>query len=482
MITDFSARLTYFGTLDDVVHRYPWPAPLTQETLQQQLITAAIYDKRILINDGYLVANPLLQGELTNLTRSLLGNLLRSGNARMFARGGVANLAAGIERSAPEIVTHQHLLNDRERWQRVRDELEFLSKDVARFTISWPSDKNMGQLFCLLMTRMKERVEGLKERGEPLAREWQDFLAVFERFETSLGRPACDGARTLWEEQCWIFQTGQPVSPQDLMRLKPGERERAFPGYGQVQPLMNIANEMYHLAYSLGALRSIAQATPDDVDPSTVGVATWLRSVHPHLIEPEDGSEDGAPGARRDLAAMNQLLLTIPPGLRFKQDFSPVGEISFNTPTRQAKLEYLAALRAFAAGTATFDATRTAQERYARELAHVLAPMVEERGLEFFVTALMAPVGFALDKVLGPLATIAGVAIGADRLQNKIVERLLRMRVSTALREEGLRAAAGPDSISLAAHYGLYFGPLQPKGANNILDEIQPHPGLKKLS
>ena len=61
MFTGFRDQLTYFGTLDDVdIERYPWPTEVDLPTIRQQLITSAIYDKKLLINDGGVVANATL--------------------------------------------------------------------------------------------------------------------------------------------------------------------------------------------------------------------------------------------------------------------------------------------------------------------------------------------------------------------------------------------------------------------------------------
>jgi hypothetical protein len=478
MITDFSNRLTYFGTLDDVVYRYPWNRPITVEAIQQHLVTAAIYDKRVLVNDGYLIANPLLIGELTDISKSLLGNMMRSGNARLFARGGRVDIAGGIEAKAGQIATHEAVVNDRTRWPQIRDALEFLSREVERYTVAWPADKNMGQIFYLLMSQVRDRV--LQQANvATVAPRWQHFLDVFQRFDTSVGKPGFKGARTLWERECWITIAQQPVDPNAILKTDPRKRSAAFPGYDAVRPLMNVANEMYHLAYSIGAYRSVQSGDgKSEIDRAAIGVATALLGEHPGLVEAEEQTADPAKG--NDLAALNQLLLTIPPDIRFRKDFSAVTSIGFNQPTRAARAQYLAQLRDFADGKATFAATRAVQEVYRDELAKVLAPIVQERLVENFATTLMAPVNFAMDKT--GAGWLIGMVIGVDRCQNRMVERLLRRRVSTALDQEGIEATQNRGAPSLASQYGLYFGPVSAEGANRILDKVQADPDARPTS
>ncbi len=291
MLSDFRRQLTYYGILDDVVQRYPWPARINLRSIQHQLITSAIYGKRILINDGYLLANPMLVDDLSDIGHSLTGALLRSGVARLFTRSGDSNLAEGIERTAEHVASHRALINDRKRWPRLRSELEALADDVGHRNVPWPRDKNMGQIFYLLM----ERIAGLSGRESEAIVPRQlrgDFDAIFELYR-GLMNPTYDGARNYWEEACWRHLAGRDVDPGALGTLRLQRAQlAAFPEYPRVVPFMNVANEVYHIAYSAGAARSVALSSDAALTDSTVGVATALVSAFPDLVGEEAVTAD----------------------------------------------------------------------------------------------------------------------------------------------------------------------------------------------
>jgi len=152
-------QVTYYGTLDDVVHRYPWGQerfgrPLDLHALQSQLVTAAIYDKTVVINDGYLIANQLLVPDLSDTSTSLIGTMIKGRFAYLYARGGEARLIEGMERTAKDgagVKTHAAIMLDKERWKLLRHGLSQLEYYARGEIIPWPYDKNMGHVFYLLI-------------------------------------------------------------------------------------------------------------------------------------------------------------------------------------------------------------------------------------------------------------------------------------------------------------------------------------------
>ena len=51
---------------------------------------------------------------------------------------------------------------------------------------------------------------------------------------------------------------------------------------------MNVANELYHLAYSVGADASMREELSGGSKKSTVGVATSVITAFPDLVGPEE--------------------------------------------------------------------------------------------------------------------------------------------------------------------------------------------------
>ncbi|HEY8949469.1 MAG TPA: hypothetical protein VIM56_11345 [Rhizomicrobium sp.] len=490
MFTDFRNRLTYFGTLDDVVYRYPWQRPIDVSSIQHQLITSAIYDKKILINDGYLVANPQLLGDLEDIDRSLIGNLMMTGAARLFARGGKSNLAEGIEKQAGKVRTHSRIVQGK-RWRVMRDDLEFLSKEVGQYTVPWPADKNMGEIFYRLM----ERVRALSAAGRVslmLPDQFRDFDAIFSLFDKNIGRPDFDGARTVWEDQCWIYFSGAPVTPEsvsDLNSVK--KREVEFEAYDRVRAMMNIANEMYHLAYTIAAYHTLqTDGSATDIDPTTMGISSSVITALPDLLGPEAEAEEATQREafehRQRLELLNQLLIAIPPDLKFRDDFFFVTRLKTNGECRRSRSEYLEALRLFVEGRLGFGDASKVRSEYVRHLKKLLSLGLEANFLEYFASRAIDMFVIPFDMMHGGLGTTLGkmflLPIGVDRVKNLLVERLMEARVDAALAQAGVEATQDARAVPLARRLGLYLGPIKTGGSEKLLSGISPHPATKAVA
>jgi hypothetical protein len=485
MLTDFRNRLTYFGTLDDVVYRYPWPAPLDKTSIQQQLITAAIYDKKILINDGYLVANPQLLGDLQDIDRSLVGNLMMTGAARLFAAGGKADLAGGIENRAATINTHRRLIADKARWRTTRDDLVFLSGQVEKYTVPWPADKNMGEIFYRLMQQVRG-LDGNARKSLMTSDQIKDFDGVFKCFDEAVDKPSYESARTVWESQCWIYFQGKEVEPSELTNLATVEKRQAhLKDYDRVRPMMNIACEIYHLAYSMAALHSLKTGTSvADVELDTVGVATGLLTALPDFLGPEtpvsgQSTSDEAEQQER-MIELNQILIAIPPGLTFMDDFYFVTRLTTNGDCRRARALYLAMLKDFVEGRGDVDTARRIRDDYARELRQQLKLGVKRNVIEYGVDRLFDLIGIPLDMLThGALLTLGNIfllSIGLDWSRNRLVERLVERRIDVALGNRGREATQNAGAVPLARELGLYLGPIKPEGSEHLLEDIKPYP------
>jgi hypothetical protein len=486
MFTDFRNRLTYFGTLDDVVYRYPWPARIDLRSMQHQLIVAAIYDKKILINDGYLITNPQLLGELKDIDRSLVGNLLMTGIARLFARGGKSNLAEGIEKGAGSISTHARIVGDKARWRLMRDDLEFLSSEVEKHTLPWPSDKNMGEMFYRLMARVRGMTAEQRATLLPTFA-LRDFDAVFDRFDAAIQKPSYQGARSVWESQCWIHFHGCEVSAHAVGEIETVEqRQRAYPCYERVRGLMNVANEVYHLAYAVAAHHALRSGPVfRGIDPASIGVSTSLITAFPDLLGSEDQPDEAGDSAK--LRALNQLLITLPARLRFQDDFFFVTRLTTNGDCRRARAAYLDALAAFVAERMSHDDALKARKTYERALIQQLAPGLRHRWFEYLADRMIetasnpaayalgaagAALGAGVPVVAAGLAATFLLPIGFDHLNNLLVERLLQARVSAALAQGEVRARQDRHQPSLARQLGLYLGPLKAEGGSRLLAEV----------
>jgi hypothetical protein len=499
MITDFNDRLTYVGTLDDVVERYPWPTHFGLPELRRQLVTDAIYGKKLLINDGYLIANPKLAGELRDVGKSLLGNLLREGDARLFARGGVTNnIAAGIENSAVlGVLTHQEILRSSD-WKTIRDNLENLSNNIPKFTVPWPDDKNMGELFSILIARIGAM--GAPERASILDLGlFHAFDAIYKQFNEIASRSSYNGARTIWETCCWEY-FGKKADPLSIMKLTTiAERNATYADYTNVRKLMNVANEVCHLAYAVGAGHAIQTRCPVGIDNATVAVSTALVTAFPDLVGTEAVGEGSI--SLRKAEALSRILISIPSNLDFTGDFSFIGRLRGNHDCRTLAQHYLGNLKQLIAADddeiepAFVNQCVNARDQYVAKLSEILAPAIEPewsvRMEKALIDLLKAPIDQLSDVLLYGGNKISVMSIGAlvpnSYRTPKIIERLFKANVegrkSSHQRRIKVALTASINSYELARRLGLYVGPLKPEGIIQIAQQAKPHPdSLRKRS
>lgn len=477
-IRPFNEQTTYYGTLDDVVYRYPWGRerhgrPLDLRAIRSQLMTAVIYDKTVIINDGYLVTNPLISPDLMNPVSSLLGTMVKGNAAYLYSRNGETRLEDGIERvasGASPVSSMRKIIENRELWGQLRWGLRSLD-DLARGKVlAWPGDKNMGEAFYLLMKSLVERSGA--ETGTTIPDHLRaDFDVIFRMFEDRLD-DSFDAARSKWEEVCWRHCEGR-----DIDETREGsdnfsvEQLRDFATYDRVRVFMNIANEMYHLAQSAGAARSMAQSPvhPLSRGGKCIGVATALVDDHLGMVAPRWVRPDEA----RD-RAISQLMLSVPPDLRFTGDFSFVEKFGHIRVVHDDRAEYLAMLHDFANDRMTLDRAVAIRNGYAQRLSELMAGHVQANRplrhsgqlLQLILaqaTAAMAPAGGWL------------LGIGLDSLHNRLIERVGRDRIATTLLRDGLAAAQG----GMTRDEGLYLGPLDGAGIDRILNRVGPHPAVR---
>jgi hypothetical protein len=478
MFSQFQTQMTYYGTLDDVVDRYPWPNPIDLRSIRQQLITSAIYGKRILINDGYLVANPLLVPDIKDINRSLVGTLLTSGIARLFTRDENADLAKGILRTAERVSSHRRITEDRNLWPRLERQLDYLSGEVRHRSVLWPRDKNMGHLFYLLMERIAALPGRQRDRVIPRAL-GDDFDAIFRLFSDNIDKRTFDGARTVWEEYSWRHFAGHDIDPHALGAIRiPAERLTLYPAYDRVTAMMNVANEVYHLAYSVGAAHSLAGKRRPTEPRYDVGVSTALVDIFPDLARaetPTDGSLDEA-----KVGAFNQLIISLPPEIEFGEDFTFVRSMQSDDDVRESRKAYLQALEQFANDRAGFREAKVSRDSYAKILANLMAPALRlkkrrvaaERLTDLMLATLIDPL--RLMPVVGwSLSTCV------DHFRTRIIERMLVRRLESALAKEGIVATQDRGAEPLVRKYGFYLGPLKYEGAAGLAARVGPHPALR---
>lgn len=473
MSISFQNQLTYYGTLDDVVDRYPWPHQVDLETARRQMITSAIYRKTALINDGYLVANPHLLPDLSNLTRSLMGAMLLSGNARIFARTSTTNLAEGIEKSAEHVATHRALVKSND-WSRIRRNLEKLSEDIPHRIITWPADKNMGEMFHILLCETINAPDS--KIGSLTKDEYRPELErTYDRY-VQMTPPPYETARGNWERAAWIAIAGYEVNPWEIAKLRSVPRkEKAHPEYERVRVMMNFANEVYHLAYAAAANWSVRTDDREKVRALEVGVATAFfgDAFDCAVIDEAEDEKDRFIRERID-----GLLITVPRNLQFKENFTFVGEFVRDETTEEIGDKYLSALSKFVSDGVGEQEVLKLRAEYAHALARIMAPHVH-RGIAGKAAESLAGklLGMPVDAVDWGLSAAGWlIGLGKDQFNTPMVERMRRTRVAAQLQEQANFGQQFINDGRLARELGFYLGPLEQQSMNRLAEKAKPYP------
>jgi hypothetical protein len=204
---------TYAGLLDDSVWRYPWTPPGGSENLDLVLARQFLFGGRLLINDGYLVAQPELFAALGDPV-SLLVQLIAAGHAAVLSTRRPISSSI-LDRARSGVATHAALVEDPD-WPDIATMLDQIDERYDRH-MQWPG---------------RDLTPGFTR----LARNWaaRQLGALDDFSEVVLNQLLTDqrAPRTQWETLA-----NEELSAGRLSRL---ERAAA----------MQAANQIYHLNFT----------------------------------------------------------------------------------------------------------------------------------------------------------------------------------------------------------------------------------------
>lgn len=368
--------LTYLGTFDDVVQRYPWAAPVNEAYLRTMIVRHVLFGGRLLLNDGYLVMHPLLQRALVQGAKNPLLGLIEEGFLAVLSTQ--EDIVSSIDARAESGVQSFVALRKSSIWDDVAPTLNAVSNRLRerKLFLAWPR-KDMGSGFAAAMLRARgpeSAVRPLTEIGlNGVPKQLAD--RVFSRFEETASRTT-EALRTRWEE----------ISREEVDRAFLLNRGRAM------RELMGFANEAYHFNFA-----SCLSAERDE----TVGVETRYSEAFDELLDTPEIEYDKLRGFA-PLKTPNHPALFDAAKLR---DFIVEGYPSF-----RKKAAYLEAQTQFLNGRIDGKHFEDASKEYARHIAEYFgADYVADK--QSFVVSLAL---FSGTTVAGlALTPVAGAALGA---------------------------------------------------------------------
>ncbi|QHJ12264.1 hypothetical protein FX988_02515 [Paraglaciecola mesophila] len=220
--------LTYLGTLDDVVQRYPWNIEIGLQQFNQMLIRKALLGEKIIINDGYLLNHPFARQALLNPTSSPLKALIEANFVQVMSRSG--SLLDVAEKMAAQGVESFQALQKSAEWpdlQRMLKQWEPGLQRIENF-IPWPK-KHISHGFDNMLGRSRHlQVETLGMAAVSN----DDFQRVFDLY-TAKNKTDKEATRTRWEQACLSILGDAPDAK------------------AKINELMGLATEAYHYNFAV---------------------------------------------------------------------------------------------------------------------------------------------------------------------------------------------------------------------------------------
>ena len=243
------AALSYLGTVDDVVLRYPWNFTISKARLEHSLAVQIITGSPVLINDGYFILHPIIQESLQDKD-SLIWAMAKAGYLRIMSRGfgsyGLDEMplmmasSGGVD-SFKELIAKSDW---NEIQKRLRETDEILSS--RGHLQGWPAFNLSSGYLLFAQKLLRESTSETVGISQVVRNDvFCDFLKEFvDDLASTMKAP-----RTLWENLAVRYAVKSGVT------TNPGEFVRA---------LMNLANEIYH--YNMGVALSADLGLPISVE------------------------------------------------------------------------------------------------------------------------------------------------------------------------------------------------------------------------
>jgi hypothetical protein len=337
-IIDSPVRWTYDGTMDDMVVSYPWPGiPVSKarKSLDAQLVYSVVTGTPMLLNDGYLVFNPVCFESLRE-PYSPLRVLIRERYIRVLSRNPKSSLEQMVRDGAKEGIRNRvDLRKDDDRWRDAQNVLSTADEELrntSRF-FEWPKvnlSRSYQQLIRFLMGLSPDE---LWKDGVPFAA----FRRVAERFDNEMSKEAIK-PRSKWEE------------------IVKDEAETE----AEISALMHLANEVYH--HNFGA--ALASHPPAGIEGAEIAVQSRISQAFSGLYKSHALGLD--PPAR----VLSEVVL--PDGLDYSKGALLSGLFDENQSVGSCRASYLRLRAEYRDGRVGCEEMSDAKDEYQKRLDEYL--------------------------------------------------------------------------------------------------------------
>jgi len=269
----------YLGTVDDrVLATEKWKFEVNEEAFNLSLARQVILGRPVLLNDGYLVLNPICTKQLWDTT-SLFYQLLDKDFIKIMARGYKTARPFGIH-EMPEkfqgIESYRRLIAIPE-WKSYKAKLAKFDERAQKLGYYAPwhrYDTNTGYRAFAEALSKSNNTKGASALGAGVRKTvLRDFLREFiDKVEASTGQEGRAGPRDIWTKlvEQYAGMSDRTSAPQ-LFR----------------SALLRLGNEIYH--YNMGVSLCSSFECPISVETQASGLFEDIVSKPAVLVDrPED--------------------------------------------------------------------------------------------------------------------------------------------------------------------------------------------------
>lgn len=406
--------VNYYGSIDDVVHRYPWKFKLTSQRLFHSMAAQVIDGRPLLLNDGYLVNHPVARSAVLQKD-NLLWALLEKGFVKLYVRGGENyNLQEMPERMS-HVESFRDLVGDRVpgvSWRELRRKLASVDKRMRDHgaLVSWPN-YDTGSGFKVLVDRINAKESSARSLGLGFLVRNETLREFLKRFRDRLESDP-RGPRDQWEKLAKQISEDRRYNVENPTQF--------------VAKFMRLANEMYH--YNQGVMLAATLNEP-------VSVETQTSAAFDDLLKIRDIGLEEVPSFPR---------LHVPLAVSHVHPSKIASFLDADSRIGRARLVWIETRESYWANPAGGrEAAREAAKEYSSRIREAIGRDVRYEESENMIDFAVGSLAAGITELIYP-GGIPALAVGyimtklQKRVTGVVTEKIRLRRFENDLMDEGL--------------------------------------------